>query len=117
MGGGTDINQGLAYAEKLVRNPTDTILVLISDLFEGGNEEELIRRIARVKSSGVQFICLLALSDKGAPSYDKGVAAAMTALDIPAFACTPDLFPGLMASAIQKEDVRGWMGREGIVGK
>jgi Mg-chelatase subunit ChlD len=117
MGGGTDINQGLAYAEKLVRNPTDTILVLISDLFEGGNEEELIRRIARVKSSGVQFICLLALSDKGAPSYDKGVAAAMTALDIPAFACTPDLFPGLMASAIQKEDVRGWMGREGIVRK
>lgn len=117
MGGGTDINQGLAYAEKLVRNPTDTILVLISDLFEGGNEDELLRRIARVKSSGVQFICLLALSDKGAPSYDKGVAAAMTELDIPAFACTPDLFPGLMASAIQKEDIRGWMGREGIVGK
>ncbi len=117
MGGGTDINQGLAYAEKLVRNPTDTILVLISDLFEGGNETELLRRIAKVKSSGVQFICLLALSDKGAPSYDKGVAAAMTELDIPAFACTPDLFPGLMASAIQKEDIRGWMGREGIVGK
>jgi Mg-chelatase subunit ChlD len=117
LGGGTDINQALAYAEKLVRNPTDTILVLISDLFEGGNEQELLRRIARVKSSGVQFISLLALSDKGAPAFDRNVASALAAMDIPAFACTPDQFPGLMAAAIQKEDIRGWMGREGIVGK
>jgi Mg-chelatase subunit ChlD len=117
LGGGTDINQAMAYAEKLVRNPTDTILVLISDLFEGGNEQELLRRIARVKASGVQLIVLLALSDKGAPAFDRNVASALAAMDIPAFACTPDQFPGLMAAAIQKEDIRGWMGREGIVGK
>ncbi|MFK7808229.1 MAG: VWA domain-containing protein [Saprospiraceae bacterium] len=116
LGGGTDINQAVAYAENLIHNPTDTIFILISDLFEGGNEQDLLRRIAKVKSSGAQFISLLALNDKGAPSYDRGVAAKLAAMDVPAFACTPDQFPGLMASAIQKEDIRGWMGREGIGG-
>ena len=117
LGGGTDINQAIAYAEKLIHNPSDTIFVLISDLFEGGNEQDLIRRIARIKTSGAQFISLLALNDKGAPSYDRGVAAKLAAMDIPAFACTPDQFPGLMASAIQKEEVRNWMGRERLIGK
>ncbi len=117
LGGGTDIGQALAYAERLVRNPLDTILVLISDLFEGGSEEALIRRAARIKSSGAQMICLLALSDDGAPAYDPEMVAQLAALDIPAFACTPDRFPGLMAAAIKRESISGWMGRVGIVGR
>ena len=71
LGGGTDINRAVAYAEKLIQNPADTILVLISDLFEGGNENELLQRAASIKSSGVQFISLLALDDKGAPMYSR----------------------------------------------
>ncbi|MGV3773153.1 MAG: VWA domain-containing protein [Verrucomicrobiales bacterium] len=42
LGGGTDINQALAYCEALVRQPADTILVLISDLFEGGDAREIL---------------------------------------------------------------------------
>jgi Mg-chelatase subunit ChlD len=117
LGGGTDINRALTYARQLIHTPSDTILVLISDLYEGGNAEELIRQAASVKASGVQFISLLALSDDGAPSYDREIAAEFAALDIPSFACTPDRFPGLMAAAIKKEDMRQWLGREGIVGK
>lgn len=117
LGGGTDINRAVAYSEGLITSPEETILVLISDLYEGGNEAEMVKRVAAIKSSGVQFITLLALSDQGAPMFDKSVAGKFSALDIPSFSCTPDLFPDLMASAIKKESLSQWMGRHGVVAK
>src|SRR5262249_21365816 len=76
LGGGTDINQALAYCQGLVRSPHDTILVLISDLYEGGNRQEMLARAATIAAAGVQMIALLALDDRGAPSFDHHVAAA-----------------------------------------
>ena len=114
LGGGTDIGKALRYGETLITNPSDTIFVLISDLFEGGREEEMLRRASAIKASGAQLIALLALGDDGTPAYDKNMAIQLGALDIPAFACTPDLFPGLMAAAIAKESIWQWMGRSGI---
>lgn len=108
LGGGTDINKALAYAEKLVVSPSDTILVLITDLYEGGSESALIRRAASIKASGVQFVTLLALNDEGAPSFDRRMAAQFSALDIPAFGCSPDQFPDLMAAVIKKESLSGF---------
>lgn len=104
LGGGTDINKALTFTEGLIQNPAETILILISDLFEGGNEGEMLKKSASIRQSGVNFIALLALSDEGRPSFDKGVASKLAAMDIPAFACTPDKFPELMAAAIQKKD-------------
>ena len=115
LGGGTDINRALAYVEPYIERPLDTILVLISDLYEGGNEREMLRRVSRIAASGVNFISLLALSDEGAPGYDREIAGAFAAMNIPTFACTPDKFAGLMASAIKRENIRQWLGREGIV--
>ena len=117
LGGGTDINKALTYTKGVITKPSDTILVLISDLYEGGNENEMLKKAAAIKASGVQMITLLALSDQGAPMYDKRVAAKFAAMDIPSFSCTPDLFPGLMAAAIKKEDIHQWMAREGVVGR
>ncbi len=117
LGGGTDINKALTYTESLVQNSGDTIMVLVSDLYEGGNKEELIRRAATIKQSGVQLIALLALNDKGAPIFDHQIAQALSNLDIPVFACTPDQFPDLMATAIKKESIQQWMSREGIVAR
>lgn len=111
LGGGTDINRALAYSETIVRQPSDTILLLITDLYEGASEEELIRRATQIHQSGVQLITLLALTDKGTPSYDHHMAANFNALGIPSFACTPDLFPALMAAAIKKEDLNQWAAR------
>ena len=109
LGGGTDINGAVSYAQTLVRAPQDTVLVLISDLFEGGVEEELLRRAAALVASGVQVVVLLALSDEGAPAFNAPLAAQLATLGVPAFACTPDQFPDLMAAAIQRLDLREWM--------
>ena len=53
----------------------------------------------------------LALSDEGAPSYDTDNAAALAELGVPAFACTPDAFPELLAVAIEGGDIAGWAHR------
>lgn len=115
LGGGTDINKALGYAQTLVQAPQDTILVLISDLFEGGHRAEMLKKAAALRQSGVTMVTLLALNDEGAPAYDHDNAAALAALDIPAFACTPALFSDLMAAAINKQDLKGWAGTRDIV--
>ncbi len=106
LGGGTDINRAVAYCQGLVTAPHDTVFVLISDLFEGGVETEFMKRAAALVASGVQLVALLALSDEGAPAYNAGLAAQLATLGVPAFACTPDRFPELMAAAIQRADLR-----------
>ena len=115
LGGGTDINRALAYCESLVERPTDTVLVLISDLFEGGIAEEMLRRCSSLVDSGVTMVALLALSDSGRPSYDAEHAAALAGIGVPAFACTPDLFPDLMAAAIERRDLTQWAAGNDLV--
>lgn len=109
LGGGTDINRAVAYCQQLVSAPHETIFVLISDLYEGGVEEELLKRVSMLVASGAQFVALLALSDEGAPSYNAPLAAQLATLGVPAFACTPDRFPDLMAAAIRRADMRDWL--------
>jgi Mg-chelatase subunit ChlD len=108
LGGGTDINRALAYCQGLVTRPTDTLLVLITDLYEGGSRDQMLRRVAHLVESGVQVVCLLALSDSGTPAYDHDNAAVFHDLGIPTFACTPDLFPDLMSAAMRREDLTQW---------
>ncbi len=115
LGGGTDIAKALSYCQQIIPRPSDTILVLISDLFEGGNQADMRKRISQVVGAGVQVIVLLALNDEGAPAYDQHNAKFMANLGIPVFACTPDLFPELMASAIQQQDLHQWSSSKGIV--
>lgn len=114
LGGGTDINKALAYVEKIISNPSQTILIVVSDLYEGGNTSQMRQRFADLQKNGVQVICLLALDDNGSPAYDRNNAQFLNSLDIPVFACTPDLFPSLIAAAIQKRDFRQWMNLHNI---
>ncbi|QKW65673.1 VWA domain-containing protein [Streptomyces sp. NA03103] len=102
LGGGTDINRALAYCQSRITRPADTVVVLISDLYEGGIRDEMLKRVAAMKSAGVEFVALLALSDEGTPAYDRDHAASLAALGAPAFACTPDLFPEVMAAALER---------------
>ncbi|GLV80479.1 VWA domain-containing protein [Streptomyces lavendulae subsp. lavendulae] len=111
LGGGTDINRALAYCQSRITRPADTVVVLISDLYEGGIRDEMIKRVAAMKAAGVEFVTLLALSDEGAPAYDHEHAAALAALGAPAFACTPDLFPEVMAAALEKRPLPSTGGR------
>jgi hypothetical protein len=115
LGGGTDNNGAVSYCQTLIRDPHNTIFVLISDLYEGGVETELIKKVAHLVGSGVQTIVLLALSDNGTPSYDASLAAKLASLGAPSFACTPEKFPDLMAAAITRQDIAQWAAQNDLV--
>ena len=114
LGGGTDIDRAMRYCEGKVQRPQDALVVLISDLYENGVSGKLVRTVARLLASGVQVVVLLALSDEGAPAFDARLAAQLSALGAPAFACTPDLFPQMMAAALGRQDVSAWAAGAGI---
>jgi VWA domain containing CoxE-like protein len=115
LGGGNDTPRALAYCQDIITRPSETVMVLVTDCYEGALSEAMLEKTARIVDSGVTMICLLALSDDGAPSYDRRQAAAMASLGVPTFACTPDLFPEMMAAAIQKQDLDLWAARNDIV--
>jgi Mg-chelatase subunit ChlD len=117
LGGGTDINKAIAYSQTLITRPRDSIFVLISDLIEGGVREQMLARIAALDAAGVQVVVLLALSDDGAPVFDTDNAAALAELGVPAFACTPDAFPDLLAVAIDGGDVAAWAHRRDLAAR
>lgn len=114
LGGGTDINQAVAYCEERIERPTKTHFILITDLYEGGDAKQLVSRVAKLIGMGVNVIVLLALSDEGRPYYDAELSEKIAALGAPVFGCTPDQFPDLMATALRRENIHAWAAREDI---
>lgn len=115
LGGGTDIHAAVTYCQQVITRPTDTVMVLITDLFEGGDQDGMRKKAIELVTAGVQLIVLLALNDDGAPSYDHGNAQFFANIAVPVFACTPDKFPDLMAAAIGKQDIGIWAAKEELV--
>ena len=95
----------------------NTVMALITDLYEGGNPDGMRKRALEIISAGVQLIVLLALNDVGATSYNRGNARFFSNLGIPVFACSPYKFLVLMAAAISKQDINLWVAKEDLVFK
>ena len=108
LGGGTDINRAVAYAqEHFVENPEKTIFLLITDLFEGGDRASLVARVRTLCDSKVKVLVLLALSDAGTPSYDHELAAQLAALGAHCFGCTPKLLVRVVEKIMKHQDPAG----------
>jgi Mg-chelatase subunit ChlD len=115
LGGGTDIAGALAACQQVITRPSDTLVVLVSDLYEGGSRELLLARAGALVGSGATVVVLLALSDEGAPAHDHALASELAGLGIAAFACTPDAFPDLLAAALDRRDLARWASEHGMV--
>ena len=116
LGGGTDINRALAYCQQLITRPAQTILVLITDLYEGGNDaRDAAARGGAGRRAACRWSACWRSATRARPASTSGNAAALAGMGIPAFACTPDLFPDLMAAAIQKQDLALWAAKNDIV--
>lgn len=105
LGGGTDIHKSVRYCEQFIEEPKKTLFILISDLYEGGNQAGLTRRMREIRESGVRTLCLLALSDGGKPFYDERVAQQLVRDGTPCFACTPAVLPALVEGALKGADL------------
>lgn len=105
LGGGTDINRAVKYCQEFIHDPKKTLFILITDLYEGGNQRELIRRMGEMAESGVRAMCMLALSDSGVPCYDEGLAKNLRNLGVPCFGCTPKMLPRVMEASLKGQSL------------
>ena len=106
LGGGTDINRAVAYAqERFIERPERTLFVLVTDLYEGGDRQQLVARMRQLVDSRVKTLCLLALTDSGRPSYDHELARELSALGVPCFGCTPKLLVQVIERILKNQDL------------
>ena len=90
LGGGTDINGALNYCESLCDNPHETIFVTVTDLYEGGSTQSLLRTCADIISSGSKMIFLTALDRDANPAYDKNLGQKLADMGAFVGAMTPE---------------------------
>jgi hypothetical protein len=101
LGGGTDIGHALNYATSLVDNPRRTIIVLITDFFEGAPIHRLYSVTKQLIESGVTLLGLAALDERAEPMYDRQVAERMVALGAHVAAMTPGELAEWVAQKVQ----------------
>jgi Mg-chelatase subunit ChlD len=101
LGGGTDITNGLMYANGLVRQPARTIVVLVTDFFEGRPEEDLVAQARLMADGGIRMIGIGALGYDARPSYNKPTAAKLRKVGMDILLCTPEKLAESMAEIIR----------------
>lgn len=77
LGGGTDIAGALAYCGTLVRDPSRTAIVVITDFCEGGSPAELVRVTGELAGSGIKLLGLASLAESSGssrPFFDREMA-------------------------------------------
>ena len=89
LGGGTDIGGAVGYCSTLAANPHKTILVLVTDFYEGGPVGDLLANIKALREAGVRVLGLAALDEKSRPVYDRETAGRCVAAGAEVAAVTP----------------------------
>jgi hypothetical protein len=100
LGGGTDIRKAIKFTKLKINNPSNSILILISDLEEGGSIPGLLEEIKLLKHSGVHIISITGLDESGNHYFSKNVAQSFSKLGITPFACSPEAIPEIFSLAI-----------------
>lgn len=101
LGGGTDIGHALSYASTLVQEPRRTIIVLISDFFEGADAGRLLRIVKSLVESGVTFLGLAALDERANPVYDRVLAQSIVNIGGHVGAMTPGELAAWVAEKVR----------------
>ena len=101
LGGGTDITKALQYAQQLIREPARSIVVLITDFYEGRDERDLVRQVHALAQAGVRMIGLGALGYDARPEYNKTTARKLRKVGMDILVCTPEKLAECMAQIIR----------------
>ena len=98
LGGGTNIAGALNYCEGLIDFPFRTMVVLVTDLYEGGGYQRLYSTAKGIIESGAKLVVLTALDMDANPNYDRNAAAVLADM-------------GAFVGAMTPEELAGWMGK------
>ncbi|MCA9611941.1 MAG: VWA domain-containing protein, partial [Myxococcales bacterium] len=101
LGGGTDIQKAVGYAQELVEVPRRAIVVLITDFYEGSSPEMLVRRVAALTGQGTKVLGLAALDEHARPEYDRDLAARLVKVGAHVGAMTPGQLAAWIAEKVR----------------
>ena len=101
LGGGTDIAKAVGYAQSCITNPQRTIIVVLSDFYEGGSDSELVRRVKSCVQAGAKVLGLAALDHQANPQYDREMASRLVAAGAQIGAMTPGELAAWLAEKVQ----------------
>lgn len=101
LGGGTDITRALQYSQQLAREPARTIVVLITDFYEGRDERHLVKQVGEMAQSGIRMIGLGALGYDARPEYNKSTAKKCRKAGMDILSCTPERLAECMGEIIR----------------
>ncbi len=101
LGGGTDIAKAVDYGAQLIEAPRRAIVVLITDLFEGGSPELLVRRVRALCAEGTRVLVLAALDEQAAPVFDRDLGRALVNVGAQVGAMTPGELAAWIAGAVE----------------
>lgn len=90
LGGGTDIGKALSYCESLIQTPSDTCVLCVTDLCEGGYPHILLNTAQNIMTSGAKLSFLTALDECANPVYDKNMGQRLADMGAFVGAMTPD---------------------------
>ena len=97
LGGGTNIARAVQYAQSLIKNPKKTIMVIISDFYEGGGYDRLTDTLKKVLEGQTKILGIAALDYNNEPMFDRNYAKFMNTLGIDVLASTPNKLPEIIA--------------------
>ncbi|MFI6516879.1 VWA domain-containing protein [Spirillospora sp. NPDC050679] len=100
LGGGTDIAKAVAYGASLVENPRRTIVAVVTDFYEGGDEHALVRSVRKLCEQGTHVLGLAALDEEANPDYDRDMARRWTDAGAHVGAMTPGMLADFVAERI-----------------
>ena len=98
LGGGTDIYKALCCAQGCIERPQQTIVILISDLYDGMDIRRVYRKCSDILESGSRLMVLPALDYCAEPVYNRPAAAFLAKL-------------GADVAAITPEELANWIGK------
>jgi uncharacterized protein with von Willebrand factor type A (vWA) domain len=101
LGGGTDIHKAVCYARDLIESPRKAIVVLISDFYEGGSPEGLVREIGALCAQGTKVLGLAALDEQANPAFDHELAGRCVQLGAEVGAMTPGQLAAWIAEKVK----------------
>lgn len=100
LGGGTDIKKALRFTQTKIKNPDQSYIFLISDLYDNYNDATLFDLIRHMKDDRITIHCMLSMDQKGKLSFNKPLVNRLTDYEIPCYAASPDTFGEALGKAI-----------------
>ena len=101
LGGGNDAAKAIAYASSLIEAPRRTIVVIISDFYEGEGAMRMAQGVKALIEQGTKVLGLCALDEHAYPAFDVETVKLLASVGAQMGAMTPGELAGWIAEKVR----------------